>query len=75
MLRTFDEIKDIPVGYDEELQKAMTFASWMVWYPDLFLDLIKPEEGGINLYADQRVFLRATTRYSSMYGVFSRGYG
>jgi len=43
--------------------------------PDLFLDLIKPEEGGINLYADQRVFLRATTRYSSMYGVFSRGYG
>jgi len=32
MLKTFDEIKDIPVGYDEELQKAMTFSSWMVWY-------------------------------------------
>ena len=44
-------------------------------YPDLFLDLIKPQEGGINLYADQRVFMRSATRFQSMYGVFSRGYG
>ena len=43
--------------------------------PDLFLDLIKPSEGGINLYADQRKFLRSATRFQSMYGVFSRGYG
>lgn len=43
--------------------------------PDLFLDLLKPKDGGINLCADQRIFLRCATRFFSMYGCFSRGYG
>ena len=32
MLKTFDEIKDMPVGYDPVLNQAIDFASWMVWY-------------------------------------------
>ena len=43
--------------------------------PDLFLDLIRPEKGGINLQFDQRIFLRCAMRFVSFYGVFSRGYG
>lgn len=59
----------------DNLDKYMEFVSWMRWYPDLFLDLIKPKNGGINLHADQRIFMRADMRFYSMYGVFSRGYG
>lgn len=44
-------------------------------YPDLFLDLIKPESGGLNLHFDQRVFLRCVSRFMSTYGVFPRGWG
>lgn len=43
--------------------------------PDLFLDLITPPEGGIRLDLDQRVFMRAMCRFTSVYGVFPRGYG
>lgn len=43
--------------------------------PDLFLDLITPETGGIRLDLDQRVFLRALFRFLRVYGVFPRGYG
>ena len=42
---------------------------------DLFLDLIKPLTGGINLHSDQRTFLRCSTRFFSMYGCFPRGWG
>lgn len=42
--------------------------------PDLLLDLLKPEKGGIKLHLDQRIFLRADIRFMSMYGTFSRGY-
>lgn len=60
---------------EKNLNKFLAFASWMLWYPDLFLDLLKPKEGGINLCADQRVFLRCATRFFSMYGCFPRGFG
>ena len=50
------------------------FISWARWYPDLFLDLMKPTKGGIKLHLDQRIFLRADIRFMSMYGTFSRGY-
>lgn len=43
--------------------------------PDLFLDLITPEVGGIKLHPDQRVYLRCILRFVAMYGVFPRGYG
>lgn len=51
------------------------FCSFARWYPDLFLDLNKPEKGGLNLHLDQRVYLRSMLRFLSFYGVFPRGYG
>lgn len=70
-----------PVGLGEQdsftknLHKYIEFVSWARFYPDLFYDLITPETGGIRLDLDQRVFLRCTARFISMYGVFPRGYG
>lgn len=51
------------------------FCSFARWYPDLFLDLIKPNKGGLNLHLDQRIYLRVMLRFTSFYGVFPRGYG
>lgn len=59
--------------FGKDLYKYVEFCSWARWYPDLFLDLIKPETGGINLHSDQRVYLRCIMRFVSMYGVFPRG--
>lgn len=56
------------------LDKWKSFISWAIFYPDLFLDLITPEIGGIRLDIDQRIFLRALTRFFSVYGVFPRGW-
>ena len=60
--------------FQANLKQWYRFCSWARWYPDLFLDLIKPEKGGINLHLDQRVFLRAVMRFVSVYGVFPRGW-
>ena len=51
------------------------FVSWSRWNPDLFLDLVKPKSGGLNLHLDQRVLMRSIVRFFSTSGVFSRGYG
>lgn len=61
--------------FGKDLYKYVEFCSWCRFYPDLFLDLIKPEVGGINLHSDQRVYLRCIMRFVSMYGVFPRGWG
>jgi ribonucleoside-diphosphate reductase alpha chain len=61
-------------SFNKHLLNYYRFVSWARWYPDLFLDLIKPETGGIILDLDQRVFLRCLLRFHSVYGVFSRGY-
>lgn len=60
--------------FDESLLNYYKFLSWGRFYPDLFLDLIKPEKGSINLHLDQRIFMRCDMRFFSMYGTFSRGY-
>jgi ribonucleoside-diphosphate reductase alpha chain len=60
-------------SFEKNLSKYIEFASWLLFYPDLFLDLIKPKEGGINLHSDQRIFLRCATRFFSIYGCFPRG--
>lgn len=57
------------------IDKYADFVSWMRWYPDLFLDLIKPKNGGIHLHSDQRTFMRVAMRFLSMYGVYPRGWG
>lgn len=61
--------------FGKNLYKYVQFCSWARWYPDLFLDLIKPETGGISLHPDQRIYLRCIMRFVSLYGVFPRGYG
>ena len=60
--------------FREHIEQYHDFISWARWFPDLFLDLIKPETGGINLHFDQRVFLRCICRFYSVYGVFPRGW-
>ena len=60
---------------EKNLDKWIEFSSWMIWYPDLFLDLLRPKEGGITLHPDQRIFLRCATRFFSIYGCFPRGWG
>lgn len=61
--------------FGKNLYKYVELASWVNWYPDLFLDLITPETGGIKLHADQRIYLRSILRFASIYGVFPRGWG
>lgn len=61
--------------FEKNLDKWCDFMVWAKWFPDLFLDLITPEEGGIRLDLDQRVFLRCMIRFVSIYGTFPRGYG
>lgn len=62
-------------GFSGNLDKWVDFLAWARWNYDLFLDLITPEEGGIRLDLDQRVFMRAMGRFITVYGVFPRGYG
>ena len=61
-------------NFEKHLDQWTDFCSWARWMPDLFLDLIKPERGGINLHLDQRIYLRAIMRFVSIYGVFPRGW-
>lgn len=59
--------------FQQNLDKWVEFVSWARWHPDLFLDLITPETGGIRLDLDQRVFIRTLVRFVSVYAVFPRG--
>ncbi|MEG2079898.1 hypothetical protein, partial [Chryseobacterium sp.] len=61
-------------SFQKNIGKWSEFIAWAKWYPDLFLDLITPEKGGIRLGFDQRVFLRSMLRFTSMYGVFNRSW-
>lgn len=70
--RIFDLVDDSVFG--KNLPNYYDFISWARFYPDLLLDLMKPEKGGIKLHLDQRIFLRSDVRFMSMYGTFSRGY-
>lgn len=73
-------MNDLIVGNDglstfqKNLPKYKDFISWMRWYPDEFLDLLKPPTGGINLHTDQRLMLRTLCRYYHVYGCFPRAY-
>lgn len=60
--------------FHEHIKQYSELISFFRWYPDLFLDLIRPKTGGINLHFDQRVFLRCICRFVSIYGVFPRGW-
>lgn len=59
---------------ENNLDKLCELISYWRWYPDLFLDLLTPETGGIKLHTDQRVYLRVISRFYSTYGVLPRGW-
>lgn len=61
--------------FGKRLDKYYDFISWAKFYPDLLLDMIKPQKGGLNLHLDQRIFLRCAVRFFSMYGDLPRGSG
>jgi ribonucleoside-diphosphate reductase alpha chain len=61
--------------FQKDISKYRYLSNILVFYPDLFLDMITPATGGIRLDFDQRIFFRAITRFYSTYGVFPRGWG
>jgi len=61
-------------SFEKNMDKYVYFVAWARWFPDLFLDLVAPKEGRLNLNPDQRVFMRIIFRYQSVYGVFPRGW-
>lgn len=58
-----------------DMKEWADFRAFCIWYPDLFLDMVSPEEGRIVLDFDQRVFLRSLLRFYQVYGVLPRAYG
>ena len=73
--KTGETVEIKAFSFEESLPKYLELVAYFRWYPDMFLDLLKPPTGGINLHLDQRVFMRAQVRFNSMYGVASRSYG
>lgn len=61
--------------FTKNIDKWKFFVQFYRWMPDLFYDLISPKKSKIRLDLDQRVFLRALARYTSVYACFPRGYG
>lgn len=61
--------------FTRNLEKYKEFRTFWIWYPDLVLDMLKPEKGGMTLDLDQRVFLRSAVRYLAFYGNLPRGAG
>lgn len=70
---------DIPIDsglsgeMDENMDKFYYFASWAKFYPDLFLDMMTPDDSKYHLNLYQRVMLRALFRFKNNYIVLSRG--
>lgn len=65
--------------FQAHIKQYTEMISFFRFYPDLFLDMMRtkdPETGkpkdGVELYFDQRVFLRSILRFVSVYGVFPR---
>lgn len=59
----------------KNLDKYCEFASWWTFYPDLALDLMASDTGGLKLNTDQRIFMRGGARFFTEHGCFPRGWG
>ena len=57
--------------HKEDIGKTMSF---FTAYPDLFLDLITPEDEKFQLFFYQRIFLRAAMRFKSIYLTAARAF-
>ena len=49
--------------------EELLYDCWQIFtvYPDIYLDMIAPEDGAIDLFPYQRLFLRACMRYTNIY--------
>ena len=51
----------------ENFNHISDLMNYFIDYPDLFIDMITPEEEGFHLYFYQRIFLRAVMRFRTIY--------
>lgn len=59
------------IEHKEEIGNMLTF---FTAYPDLFIDLITPEDDNFQLFFYQRIFLRAAMRFKSIYLTAARAF-
>ena len=59
------------IEHKEEIGNMLTF---FTAYPDLFIDLITPEDDNFQLFFYQRIFLRAAMRFKSVYLTAARAF-
>ena len=59
---------------DKHLALYQIYCTYFSAYPDLFLDLIKPEKNGFQFFFYQRIFLRACLRYRLVYTTAPRAF-
>lgn len=63
--------EDWLIANEDKLREAFqTFTA----YPDLFIDLITPEDDNFNLFFYQRIFLRACMRFRKIYLTAARAF-
>lgn len=51
----------------DNFQQVCDMLDYFIDYPDMFIDLITPEEDGFHLFFYQRIFLRAIMRYKTVF--------
>ena len=52
---------------EEHEQLFRQYADFFTAYPDIFLDIIKPEDSNFELFFYQRILLRAMMRYKDIF--------
>ena len=66
---------------DEQIDMWSDLFAFWYWYPDLFLDAVRPKDAetgevmGISLDFSQRMFLRSLFRFEQTYHCYPRGWG
>ena len=63
-----------PEWVDDHAAVIQQYMNLFISYPDLYIDLITPQESNFKLFFYQRIFLRAAMRFRYMFGTFTRAY-
>lgn len=58
---------------EKNIDKLKVLRSWILWYPDLFMDLMSPTIGSIKLGFDQRFAMRCDSRFAEFHNCSPRG--
>ena len=66
MVTTMSKETGTSINIKKNLVKYQEFISFARFYPDRFLDLIKPEKGGINLHLDQRILCGLLSDFTAL---------